>query len=231
MENKLSIPLNILPQLLSRDSEVQRKNLTYTAADAVNSNLPSLLTVMKEHANLPGEIFELIAKFIEVYYPGTNISLVGAEFVNILLQTRFTWNLIDVQAFINFSKTNRPPHASGHKITPTDLIESVELYEIKRAEETEKKIAARKIAYEKEILSKDQILKSYREIKAEQTVAQKKEKDLNDKITENKQRQDKAEKRIELVKSLKDKIANREILESEALVMVMNFDKNTLPGA
>lgn len=80
--------------------------------------------------------YEVLTDYIEIYHPGTNSGAVSHEFVELIKTNYYTWNPVDIQAFINFIKLNKPD-VSGHKITPSELINSAMEYENERSEQIE----------------------------------------------------------------------------------------------
>jgi len=108
-------------------------------SDAVNSKMPILQTIKKD-SNLMLEVaanfYEVLTDYIEIYHPGTNSGAVSHEFVELIKTNYYTWNPVDIQAFINFIKLNKPD-VSGHKITPSELINSAMEYENERSEQIE----------------------------------------------------------------------------------------------
>lgn len=108
-------------------------------SDAVNSKMPILQTI-KQDSNLMLEVaanfYEVLTDYIEIYHPGTNSGAVSHEFVELIKTNYYTWNPVDIQAFINFIKLNKPD-VSGHKITPSELINSAMEYENERSEQIE----------------------------------------------------------------------------------------------
>ena len=101
--------------------------------------MPILQTIKKD-SNLMLEVaanfYEVLTDYIEIYHPGTNSGAVSHEFVELIKTNYYTWNPVDIQAFINFIKLNKPD-VSGHKITPSELINSAMEYENERSEQVE----------------------------------------------------------------------------------------------
>ena len=88
----------------------------------------------------------IFSRYIGIYHPGTEHVIVADEVTELLMEIRPDWNVYDIQAFINFMKKNKPD-TSGHKITPTEIIESSNQYEQTRLDEIEKKIHNDKISH------------------------------------------------------------------------------------
>lgn len=128
---------NIMVQkLLTNNPTAKLDNYTLTFKDAQESNLPIFRYLEKNDALIcKAATLELIQEYIDIYYPGTNTQIVAIEFVNLIFTNYYTWNIIDVQAFINhIKKPENKPQTIGHKISPNELMECVRNYESSKLE-------------------------------------------------------------------------------------------------
>lgn len=185
-------------------------------SDAVNSKMPILQTI-KQDSNLMLEVaanfYEVLTDYIEIYHPGTNSGAVSHEFVEMIKTNYYTWNPVDIQAFINFIKLNKPD-VSGHKITPSELINSAMEYENERSEQIEMIKHNKKFETLNEPVH-DKVKEVLQTIidKQEEKKRLKVEK-INQQVDEKKQYQS---VNMEKYKSIRDRLINKEITEDEAL--------------
>lgn len=101
---------------------------------AIESGLPILKEVGKEYEQpLKAIYFKAISDYISIYHPGSDNQNVSTEFIELVFENYYTLNPVDIFAFINYMKLNKPK-VSGHKITPTELIESLQEYIEQRME-------------------------------------------------------------------------------------------------
>lgn len=110
--------------------------------------LKSVLPILKEVdifyiTQLKMVYCSALTDYIEIYHPGTASQLVAEETIDLIFENYYTLNPIDIQAFINYIKLNKPK-CSGHKITPTELIESLQSYIEQRQEAYEQMIHNKK---------------------------------------------------------------------------------------
>lgn len=120
-----SSPKNKSEQLLKKLYAIPDYGMN--AEIAVKSSLP-VLNSLKNESQIHLLIAAHLFRYIEIYHPGTDLKIVADEATELLFDVRRDWNVMDIQAFINFMKRNKP-NVSGHKITPTEILESAELYE------------------------------------------------------------------------------------------------------
>ena len=101
-----------------------------SAENAVKSNLPAICN-LKNDNQVKLLIGSHLFRYLEIYHPGTELKIVADETTELLFDVRRDWNVKDIIALINFMKRNKPK-VSGHKITPTEILESACEYEHER---------------------------------------------------------------------------------------------------
>ena len=147
-----------IEQLLNQNksSEQRQELMKVNSTDVVKSEMGVIRYsegVLK--SKMQSSLYNLIVDYIEVYFSGTNSKLVAQEFVDIIFTDYYLWNPLDFQGFVNFIKKNKP-ETSGHKISPVELIQSVELWEGKKCEiiEQENKKYKSDFSFHPEVASK-----------------------------------------------------------------------------
>jgi len=122
----------------------KKQNRTLSHNDAIKSNFPILREVDVFYLGAMKAVFcSSLTDYIEIYHPGTASQLVAEETIDLIFENYYTLNPIDIQAFINYIKLNKP-NVSGHKITPTELIESLQAYIEQRQEAFEQMVHNKK---------------------------------------------------------------------------------------
>jgi len=197
-------------------------------SDAVNSKMPILQTIKKD-SNLMLEVaanfYEVLTDYIEIYHPGTNSGAVSHEFIELIKTNYYTWNPVDIQAFINYIKLHKPD-VSGHKITPSELINSAMEYENERSEQVEMIKHNRKFETLNEPVH-DKVKDVLQTIidKAEENKRLKIEK-INQQVDEAKTFQSVNREKYE---SIRTRLTFKEITEDEALTEWNNFLNQNKP--
>jgi len=158
--------------------------------------------------------------YLEIYYGGTNSQLVADEFVDLIFAQYYGWNVLDIIAFINFIKLNKPD-TSGHKISPSELIQSVMKYESGKIELMEQEHQNKKFTkIESGEFKESKVLDLWLEAR------QKKAQDNLDAINESVKKANEIRLRRDAkLKELKQRIALNEISEDDAMDDWNNFLK------
>lgn len=164
-----------------RDALIQLKPL-----DAIRENLPVLRTIRQHKAiyfDYKAICYTKVKDYLEVYFSGTNSDAVAEEFTDNVFSTFESWNPVDIQAFINHIKKNKP-ESSGHKISPVELLDAAREYEAIRCdlfvEENRKQYAMPKtITYAPEVSAALKPLTDRIEAKTIKSTGAINEKDLN----------------------------------------------------
>ena len=118
--------------LLSKKPSDKFNNYKVDYLIAMRSSLPSYYNLNEnESLIVKGATMEMLSEYIELYFSGTNVGGVAIEFTNQIFNKYTNWNLLDVQAFINYIK-NHKPNVFGNKINPNQLIEIAEEYELQK---------------------------------------------------------------------------------------------------
>lgn len=110
--------------------------------DAIREDLPILHTIESNkilYLDFAAILQGKMKDYLELFFPGTDSGPVAEKFSDLVFANYYTWNPIDIQAFINFIELNKP-ESSGHKISPVELIEAVKEYELARAESQENEL-------------------------------------------------------------------------------------------
>ena len=195
--------------------------------DAVNSKMPILQNIKSDKdmmLEVAANFYEILTDYIEIYHPGTNSGAVSHEFVELIKTNYYTWNPVDIQAFINYIKLHKPD-VSGHKITPSELINSAMDYENERSEQIELIKHNRKFESINQPVH-DSVKKELQKIIDRQ---EEKQRMKIEKINESVQsKSDSQRDRLEFYKSIRDKIINKEITDDEG-VIIWNEYLNQLP--
>jgi len=158
--------------------------------------------------------------YLEIYHSGTNSQLVADEFVDLIFAQYYGWNVLDIIAFINFIKLNKP-NTSGHKISPSELIQSVMEYESGKIELMEQEHQNNKFTkIEFGEFKGSKVLDVWLEAR------QKKAQDKLDAINESVKKANEIRLRRDAkLKELKKRIALNEISEDDAMDDWNNFLK------
>ena len=205
---------SILKKLIFQIQNKDKSLRTVNHLTAINSNIPILKQVSELYSTPLKVLFcSAITDYIEIYHPGTASTLVAEETIDLIFENYYTLNPIDIQAFINYIKLNKP-NVSGHKITPTELIESLQAYIEQRQEAFEQIQHNKKFETLNEPVH-DKVKEVLQTIidKQEEKKRLKVEK-INQQVDEKKQYQS---VNMEKYKSIRDRLINKEITEDEAL--------------
>jgi len=207
--------------------QIQKKELKQVNhISALKSQLPILKEVdvfyIKQHQAV---YCSALTDYIEIYHPGTSSQLVAEETIDLIFENYYTLNPIDIQAFINYIKLNKP-NVSGHKITPTELIESLQAYIEQRQEAFEQMIHNKKFETLNEPVH-DKVKDVLQNIidKAEEKNRLKIEK-INQQVDEAKTFQSVNREKYE---SIRQRLTFKEITEDEALTEWNNFLNKNKP--
>lgn len=202
--------------------QIQKKELKQVNhISALKSQLPILKEVDVFYIKQLQAVYcSALTDYIEIYHPGTSSQLVAEETIDLIFENYYTLNPIDIQAFINYIKLNKP-NVSGHKITPTELIESLQAYIEQRQEEFEQMIHNKK--FEKSEPVHDKVKDVLQTIidKAEDKKRLKIEK-INQKVDEAKTFQSVIREKYE---SIRQRLTLKEITEYEAITEWNNIFK------
>jgi len=192
--------------------------------------LKSVLPILKEVdifyiTQLKMVYCSALTDYIEIYHPGTASQLVAEETIDLIFENYYTLNPIDIQAFINYIKLNKP-NVSGHKITPTELIESLQAYIEQRQEAFEQMIHNKKFETLNEPVH-DKVKDVLQTIidKAEEKKRLNIEK-INQQVDEAKTFQSVNREKYE---SIRTRLTFKEITEDEALTEWNNFLNQNKP--
>lgn len=196
-------------QIQAKDKELKKVNhLT-----ALNAKLPILKEIDDLYSHPLKVLYcSALTDYIEIYHPGTASQLVAEETIDLIFENYYTLNPIDIQAFINYIKLNKP-NVSGHKITPTELIESLQAYIEQRQEAFEQMIHNRKLETLNQPVAQNVSDKLQEFVDKQEEKNRMKVESVNQKV--NKTSQERIEQ-LEYYKRLRDKIISKEITDDEA---------------
>ena len=200
--------------------QIQKKELKQVNhISALKSNLPILKEVDVFYIKQLQAVYcSALTDYIEVYHPGTSSQLVAEETIDLIFENYYTLNPIDIQAFINYIKLNKPK-CSGHKITPTELIESLKEYIDERQEAFEQMIHNKKFEVQEPVHAKVKDVLQTIIDKAEEKKRLKIEK-INQQVDANANYSSVAREKYE---SIRARLTFKEISEDEALTEWNNF--------
>lgn len=207
---------NFLYELKSEQLPIRR----LTHLEAVKSELPILRELGSEYTQpLKAVYFKAISDYVSIYHPGSDNQNVSTEFIELLFENYYTLNPIDVFAYINYIKLNKPK-VSGHKITPTEMIESLQAYIEQRQEAHEQILHNRKFESINQPIAQNVSDKLQEFIDKQEEKKKLKIEKINNSVDERRQMN---EEHMKKYKSIRDRLLDKVITEEEGVIEWNNF--------